>query len=147
MTKFKIGDRVRHVIPNYWLSGNPTGTVVSVAEPRGPGGLALYGVEVDGDTFPEPWKQREKELVVAPETQEVPDSEIWSMIYDLRGTRPCRACGATAHWAVCNLEGPDSVPVVRGYACGRHLHSVLDTMDWHTDCVQVYDLSVLVHTS
>jgi hypothetical protein len=88
MTKFKVGDRVKHNVPNYWAPGNPTGTVVSVAETSGPGGLDLYGVEVDGDTFPEPWKHREKDLVAVSGIQEIADTEIWAMIYDLRGTRP-----------------------------------------------------------
>jgi hypothetical protein len=34
MTKFKVGDRVKHTTPDYWQLGNPTGTIVSVTEPK-----------------------------------------------------------------------------------------------------------------
>ncbi|HEX3778612.1 MAG TPA: hypothetical protein VHX38_03015 [Pseudonocardiaceae bacterium] len=46
-----------------------------------------------------------------------------------------------ARWSICNLEGHDLQPVVRAFACGRHLHSVLEDMPWEMDCVQIYDLS------
>lgn len=51
----------------------------------------------------------------------------------------CDQCTAAARWAICNLEGDDMQPIVRWFACGRHLNSVLSVADWELDCVQVYD--------
>lgn len=54
---------------------------------------------------------------------------------------PCDTCGRRARWSVCNLEGNWMSPVVRWFACGRHLHGVLDRADWEVDSVHLYDLS------
>lgn len=51
----------------------------------------------------------------------------------------CSGCQTVARWSICNLEGSQMQPVVRAFACGRHLHSVLDGMQWEVDAVQIYD--------
>jgi hypothetical protein len=51
----------------------------------------------------------------------------------------CDRCHTAARWSVCNLEGISMDPIVRWFACGRHLHTVLTEADWELDCVQVYD--------
>jgi hypothetical protein len=52
----------------------------------------------------------------------------------------CDRCHTAARWSICNLEGVDMQPIVRWFACGRHLHTVLAEGGWELDCVQVYDL-------
>lgn len=52
----------------------------------------------------------------------------------------CNRCDAYAAWSVCNLEGEDMQPIVRWFACGRHLHGVLTDADWELDAVHIYDL-------
>ena len=49
-------------------------------------------------------------------------------------------CGSYAAWSICNLEGYDMQPIVRWFACGRHLHTVLTDGLWDVDAVSVYDL-------
>jgi hypothetical protein len=88
MTKLKTGDRVKHTTPDYWQLGNPTGTIVSVTEPTSSGGLAVYEVEVDGDTSYGPWKHREKDLVAVSEAQEAPYNEVLGLIEAIRNFRP-----------------------------------------------------------
>lgn len=51
----------------------------------------------------------------------------------------CGRCSAAARWSICNLEGDRMDPIVRWFACGRHLHTVLTEANWELDCVQVYD--------
>ncbi len=53
----------------------------------------------------------------------------------------CDSCPATARWSIANLEGADSDPIVRWFACGRHVHMALDLNHWETDTVTLYDLS------
>ena len=55
------------------------------------------------------------------------------------GTR-CDRCPAFAVWSIANVEGPAMQPIVRWFACGRHLHTVLTEGDWELDAVHVYDL-------
>jgi len=55
------------------------------------------------------------------------------------GTR-CDRCGSYAVWSICNLEGNDMQPIVRWFACGRHLHAILTGGRWDLDAVMVYDL-------
>lgn len=60
----------------------------------------------------------------------------------------CDACGNRARWSIARPEDwPNDGPhidifnwTVRAFACGQHLHGVLDRLDW-IDCVQVYDLA------
>jgi hypothetical protein len=53
----------------------------------------------------------------------------------------CDRCAAHARWAIANIQGYDMAPIIRWFACGRHLASVLSDGSWEVDCVQVYDLS------
>lgn len=59
----------------------------------------------------------------------------------------CGKCTRHARWSICNLEGPDMAPIVRWFACGRHLHSVLVEGRRAVDAVQVYDLTDLPERS
>ncbi|WP_100499376.1 hypothetical protein [Geodermatophilus chilensis] len=52
----------------------------------------------------------------------------------------CDRCTAYAVWSIQNYEGGDMQPIVRWFACGRHLHQVLTEADWEVDAVQVMDL-------
>jgi hypothetical protein len=47
---------------------------------------------------------------------------------------------------VVNIEGDIGDPgtwIVRGLACGRHLHAVLDELEWYLDSVLLYDLATI----
>ena len=54
---------------------------------------------------------------------------------------PCDHCTAPARWSIQNYEGNDMDPIVRWFACGRHVHRALDQGRWEVDAVQVMDLS------
>jgi hypothetical protein len=51
----------------------------------------------------------------------------------------CDYCGAFPRWRIANLEGDAMEPIIRWFACGRCLHSVLADGRWALDAVQVYD--------
>ena len=61
--------------------------------------------------------------------------------YDAELNPLCDRCPARAHWSICNLEGSPMQPIVRWFACGRHLHRVLLDGDWEVDSVHLYDVS------
>ncbi len=52
----------------------------------------------------------------------------------------CDRCPAFAVWSIQNYEGDPMQPIVRWFACGRHIHQVLTEGDWEVDAVQVMDL-------
>lgn len=52
----------------------------------------------------------------------------------------CDLCTAYAVWSIQNYEGDDMQPIVRWFACGRHVHGVLTDGHWEVDAVQVMDL-------
>lgn len=59
---------------------------------------------------------------------------------------PCDQCPSRARWALARPEGWDELHrdfhwIFRAYACGRHLHSVLNEFDWQLDALKVYDLA------
>jgi hypothetical protein len=63
---------------------------------------------------------------------------------------PCDNCGHRARWSIARpeewcddgLAHPDFFDWrVRAFACGQHLHGVLDRLDWLLDAVQIYDLA------
>lgn len=57
---------------------------------------------------------------------------------------PCEVCGRKSRWSILNLEGLHMQPVTRWFACGRHLHRVLDQTrwgGWAVDTVQIMDLA------
>lgn len=70
--------------------------------------------------------------------QETPRWATW----DDGGDHPrCDRCAAFARWSVCNLEGPWLDPIVRWFACGRHLSQVVADAPWEVDSVHLYDLT------
>lgn len=53
----------------------------------------------------------------------------------------CDRCKAFARWSICNIEGNEMRPIVRWFACGTHLNTVLLDGDWEVDTVSIYDLT------
>lgn len=65
-------------------------------------------------------------------------------------TATCEFCKNRARWAVARPEDwkddglahpGDFDWRIRAFACGTHMHAVLDSLDWLMDVVQVYDLA------
>jgi hypothetical protein len=65
---------------------------------------------------------------------------------------PCDRCTHRARWAIARPEDwPNDerhhIDVfdwrIRAFACGQHMHAVLDELDWGLDVVQVYDLALI----
>lgn len=68
----------------------------------------------------------------------------------------CDQCAHRARWSIARPEDwPDNGKVhldvfnwtIRAFACGRHLHRVLEDLDWILDTVQVYDLAQFPESS
>lgn len=55
----------------------------------------------------------------------------------------CDWCAHRARWAIARLEDTDTDWQIKAFACGQHLHSSLDALDWVLDVVQVYDLAMI----
>ena len=76
----------------------------------------------------------------------------WRDHPDSGDSETCDVCPARARWSVARAEDwPDNALsrpdpfnwIIRAFACGRHLHSVLDNLDWQLDVVQIYDLAMI----
>jgi hypothetical protein len=69
----------------------------------------------------------------------------WRDHPDSGDTPPCDRCRNRARWIICIFEGEDVTDfrdwTSRGFACGHHLHCVLDHLEWGLDAVMLYDLA------
>lgn len=79
-----------------------------------------------------------------------------SAAYDYRDhpespeTPTCDACSTRARWSIAQpKEWPDDGKphifdfnwTIEAFACGRHLHRVMDRMNWDLDVLEIYDLA------
>lgn len=70
----------------------------------------------------------------------------WSSVDDPDPYYPkCDRCEAFARWSIGNFETDHQdkmlAPVIRWFACGRHIGRVLTDANWHLDAVMIYDLT------
>lgn len=64
----------------------------------------------------------------------------------------CENCAHRARWAIARPEDWPNDGMshyepfdwrIRAFACGQHLHTALELLDWGLDVVQVYDLALI----
>lgn len=56
---------------------------------------------------------------------------------------PCDRCDAFARWSVGEFENDpaDLAPIIRYFACGKHIARVLTEAVWVLDALMIYDLT------
>ncbi|QKS15718.1 hypothetical protein HUN59_05325 [Curtobacterium sp. Csp2] len=56
----------------------------------------------------------------------------------------CDRCNAFARWSIGEFEDdhPEHLaPIIRYFACGRHIAGILTTAHWLLDALMIYDLT------
>lgn len=72
-------------------------------------------------------------------------SWAWSFVDDPSPYYPqCDRCDAFARWSIGEFEDdhPERLaPIIRYFACGRHISGVLTDAQWILDALMIYDLT------
>jgi len=56
---------------------------------------------------------------------------------------PCDRCDAFARWSIGEFENDpgDLAPIIRYFACGKHIARILTEATWVLDALMIYDLT------